>query len=351
MQFGAGADIVCAVLRAWILLGISAGSVCLAQDSAPRATVYFAQDSDAISNYQENAPVVRAMVDALVLAVTEKPNLDEAWRSLVQPADRVGIKVSARGGPLFSTHRAVVDAIAEGISRAGVPTKNIVVWDRADMVAAGFARPPRDFAVRAIEPITGYNLKAIFSSPVVGRLIWGDALFSRRNRRTPSDDEPEQFGDESHWSRVLCAVTKIINVPVLSSEESCGVAGCLYNVTIPNLDNWRRFAQEPDPSLVELYRDEHVGRKVVLNIVDGLIAQFAGGPDFQPNYAWNYATIFASRDPVALDATALREIDEWRAQARLPKLAKRGSYLQTAAAAGMGQCASERIDLKKVGVR
>src|SRR5438067_144179 len=82
--------------------------------------------------------------------------------------------------------------------------------------------------------------------------------------------EREQFSNESHWSKTLGEVTKIINVPVLRSSEQCGVAGCLYNATIPNLDNWRRFLHASDPYLCELYRDEHLAPKVVLNILDGL---------------------------------------------------------------------------------
>jgi uncharacterized protein (DUF362 family) len=137
-------------------------------------------------------------------------------------------------------------------------------------------------------------------------------------------------------------------VPVLCSEESCGVAGCLYNATIPNLDNWRRFARSPDPAICELYQDARIGPNIVLNIVDGLIAQFAGGPDFQPGYAWTYATILASKDPVALDSVALREIENWRAQSQLPSLAAHATYLQTADAMGLGRSALGEIDLKSV---
>ena len=38
--------------------------------------------------------------------------------------------------------------------------------------------------------------------------------------------------------------------------------------------------------------------------MDGLVAQYAGGPQSQPNYAIHHATLYASKDPVALDAVA-----------------------------------------------
>ena len=42
----------------------------------------------------------------------------------------------------------------------------------------------------------------------------------------------------------------------MSISEMNGIAGCIYNVTIPNIDNWRRFAQGSRfgaESLAEIY--------------------------------------------------------------------------------------------------
>ena len=63
-----------------------------------------------------------------------------------------------------------------------------------------------------------------------------------------------------------------------------------------------------------------MGPKVVLNLMDGLIAQYGGGPEWQPNYSWTHATLYASKDPVAIDATALRLLEKWRqrGEAALP---------------------------------
>ena len=135
-------------------------------------------------------------------------------------------------------------------------------------------------------------------------------------------------------------MTKIINVPVLSDERSCGVAGAIYNASIPNVDNWRRFMQtegQISSSPAEVFADERIGPKCVLHIMDGLVAQYAGGPAFAPNYAFAHQTIYASKDPVALDSVALRELDGWRVPAKLPPLAKRGAWLADAAAMGLGK--------------
>ena len=121
----------------------------------------------------------------------------------------------------------------------------------------------------------------------------------------PLLSETENTSSVSHFANIVShEVNKIINVPVLSDSVRNGVAGCLYNVTIPNIDNWRRFGTPPDfgaSSIPEIYADPHIGPKVVLNLMDGLLAQYAGGPESQPGYAFPFATLYASKDPVAID--------------------------------------------------
>src|SRR5881394_1894789 len=104
-------------------------------------------------------------------------------------------------------------------------------------------------------------------------------------------------------------------------------------MTIPNIDNWRRFAQGSRfgaESLAEIYSNPIIARKVVFNLMDGLIAQYAGGPQSQPNYAVHHATLYASKDPVALDAIAVRYLEEWRARASLPKIGRLADYIDFA---------------------
>lgn len=274
--------------------------------------------------YEPNVPVIRRMVDKLVTAATDAHDPVAAWKSLVKPADRVGVKMAATGAWRRPLHQAVVDAVVDGLRGAGVPRANIVVWSGAQSKA-------------------DFDRKAVFTSPMMGNLIWGDVAFSGKR---------DDLSSESHWHRLIAGgVTKIINVAVLQAHETCGVAGAIYNVTIPNIDNWRRFVGDPrgtDPYLCELFADERVRPKVVLNIMDGLSAQFAGGPEFDPNHEFAHQTIYASKDAVALDATAFREIEKWRAESKLPPLGARASYLQTAEAMGLGKCDEARIELREV---
>ena len=169
-------------------------------------------------------------------------------------------------------------------------------------------------------------------------------------RRAPASD---QLSSQSHFATILSHdVTKIVNVPVLTEEAGCGIAGALYNMTVPNVDNWRRFLQldaSNTESIASLYADDHIAPKVVLTIMDALVAQYAGGPGFQPNYAFHHETLYASRDPVALDSIGLRKLEDWRKPSNLAPIGKRAGWLESAEQLGIGHFAAERIVLLPAG--
>lgn len=338
------------------------------------------------------------MVDRLVLAVTGKETTAAAWRSLVAPTDVVGIKISATGQAFGATHRAVVARIVQGLEEAGVPRDNILVWDRDadDLRAAGYLeRDGKTSAflcpVLSIPPKYGYDPKDTYSAPYLGKLIWGDLLFkgfevpadaslikpespaapivdplARRGKTNPGAAAPtpnegpklrmassgpdENLSSLSHYCTILShRVTKIINVPVFADSSYAGIGGALYNVTIPNVDNWRRLVGPPQygqTAIPEMYSDPQLGGKVVLNITDALIAQIAGGPQFAPLYARHLATLYASKDAVALDAVLLRYLEVWRSQAQLPPLGDMAAHVRAAADIGLGNAAAEKIDVR-----
>jgi hypothetical protein len=83
--------------------------------------------------------------------------------------------------------------------------------------------------------------------------------------------------------------------------------------------------------------------------MDGLIAQYAGGPQSQPNYATHHATLYASKDPVALDTDALKRLEEWRARASLPVIGQQAAYIGFASQLGLGNAAPNRIEVRNIG--
>ena len=325
---------------------------------AGHAIVYFAMDTSALTDSRKvNAGIVHKMVNSLVMRVTGRPDPGAAWASLVSKKDRVGIKVAASGGAVSGTNPAVVDAIIDGLAAAGIPASNIIVWDRnlADLLAAGYRTDSPRYQLRWVDPIKGYDRKSQLSAPVLGRLIWGDSGFGDKVGTRLADvlGTGDQLSSKSCYSKVLSTeVTKIINVPTLSDSFLTGINGALANVTLPNLDNWRRFTRPPaygDPYLAEIYADTIIRNKVVLTIMDGLFMQYAGGPGPNPGFLLDHFTIFAGRDPVAIDATGARLIEEARKPAKLQSILPMVVWLESAETVGLGKQREQDIDLIRVG--
>ena len=338
-----------------LLCAISCGRAQSQQPVPTPSIVYALHNADAIKAYKTNPHVVREMVNRLVIAATGESNVAKAWGSLVSPTDRVGIKISAAGGELFTTHHDVVNAIVDGLAAAGHPRSSIVVWDRSlgGIKEAGYRPAVDGYQVKAIAPHTGYDPKAMLSAPLAGKLVWGDFDYVGDIGKMPLFADADATSNVSHFSKIISSdVDKVINVPVMSVSETNGIAGCIYNMTIPNIDNWRRFAQGSRfgaGSLAEIYSNSLIAKKVVLNLMDGLLAQYAGGPQPQPNYAVHFATLYVSKDPVALDAVALKRLEEWRKRGSLRPVGSVAAYIEFASQLGLGNSASNRIEVKNIG--
>lgn len=324
-----------------------------------RSRVYYAMDANAIGPARSvQARVVRRMVDSLICSVTGTHSVAQAWRSLVSPEDKVGIKVSAAGRSVSGTNPEVVDAIADGLIEAGVPARNIIVWDKniEDLLAAGFKKNGARYVLEGIDPKTGYDQQSQVSAPVLGKLIWGDSKFGERSGHRFVDllASGDQLSSQSFFAKVLTTkVTKVINVPSLVDSYLTGINGGIVNMTLSNIDNWRRFAKaasEGGSYIAEIYVDPTIREKVVLTLLDALILQYAGGPFADPNFSIANYALFASKDAVAVDAIALRLIEEVRKANKLPSVKPMTAYLEAATQLGLGESAEWRIQTVRVGV-
>jgi hypothetical protein len=324
-----------------------------------RVRVYYATDGNAIGPARSVQPrVVQRMVDSLVCGVTGIQSVAAAWRSLVSPADKVGIKVSARGRSVSGTNPEVVDAIVNGLIESGLPPRSIIVWDKSleDLLATGYKKDGARYILEGIDPKTGYDEQNQVTAPVLGKLIWGDSKFGDRRGERFTDllSSGDQLSNKSYFAKVLTTrVTKVINVPSLSDSYLTGINGGIVNMTLSNIDNWRRFARSAalgGAYISELYADALIRDKVVVTFLDALILQYAGGPFPNPNFSIPNFTIFASKDPVAIDATAARLIEEARIANKLPSIKTMTAYLEAASQLGLGESAERRIQMVRVGL-
>lgn len=326
-----------------LLVLLLCSAIARAADASATASVFVAHSPAVVKGGNVQSDAVRRMVDSVVMAATGKSDVASAWGSLVRPTDRVGIKVSASGAPVSSTHAAVVSAVAEGLVAAGVSPQRIVIWDRKwdDMRRTGYGALSRRFLVTSTDRAGGYSKDAVVTAASMGKLIDGDRDFN------PARAGEDQTSSKSHISVVLAnGVDKVVHVPALSDHLSSGLNGALSGMVLDNLDNWRRLARPPhfgDPFLAELYSEPLIGGKVVLTVLDALRPQFAGGPFPVPQYVENYGAIYASRDPVAIDVVGLDLIDGFRKGEGMPLLAPKLDWLQSASMIGLGVSDRARI--------
>jgi hypothetical protein len=312
-----------------------------------KSRVVLVRDPSVVNNYRVDAAKAQAMVVAGIQAFTGEGDEAAAWRHFVSSNDVVGIKISTQSGPIQSTRRVVVDAIARGLRAAGVPGTNIYVFDRdaLQMQMAGY-RPvggTNSMQIGSVIEGTGWDAKVYFQNNLAGQLIWGDLLFGK-------DDEV--LSKRSHLPKLVTGtITKLINVPVLQDNDACGLAGCLYNLSLGMVDNTRRFetfGQRGDPMIPEICAMPQLHDKLVLNIVDGLISGYAGGPGFKPQYSWNNGALYFSTDPVAIDSLCLEAIDARRREAKVTLARPQASYITTASRLGLGQSDRAKIDLVEI---
>jgi hypothetical protein len=324
-----------------------------AQDtnSAPPAVVksrvVLVRDVSAVNNYSVDAAKAQAMVAAGIQSLTRESNEAAAWRHFVSGNDVVGIKISTQSGPIQATRRAVVEAIARGLRAAGVAGTNIYVFDRdpTRMQAAGYfpvggTNSPQ---VASVVDGTGWDVNVYFQNNLAGKLIWGDLLFGK-------DDEV--LSKRSHLPKLVTrTITKLINVPVLQDNDACGLAGCLYNLSLGMVDNTRRFetlGQRGDPMIGEICAMPALHDKLALNVMDGLIAGYAGGPGFKPQYSWSNGALYFSTDPVAIDSLCLEAIDARRRAASITLAAPQATHIVTASRLGLGQSDRSKIDVVEI---
>jgi hypothetical protein len=276
------------------------------------ARVVTVENANAIYDFQPNAGVVQNMVDRGLTNFTSQPTVTAAWLSLVSTQDVIGIKVFSAAGMLSGTRPAVVAAVIRGLLDAGVPAQRIVIWDKheEDLRAAGFYTLATQLGVRVAGCAeTGYDPTNFYlpDTVIIGNLLWGDLEFGKKG---------EGAGRKSFVAKIVSQqITKIISVAPMLNREDAGVCGHLYSVALGSVDNTLRFERDAGRLAVavpEIYALPAIGDRVALNITDALISQYEGGSRGLLHYSTVLDQLWFSRDPVALDTLAIKELDRER---------------------------------------
>ena len=337
----------------------AAGVICLASlpaladsllnlSSNATARVVSVEDSNAILDFQPNDAIVQSMVNRGLTNLTGKATVAEAWRSLVSTNDVVGIKVFSAAGMLSGTRPSVVAAVVHGLLDAGLPTTNIIIWDRhADNLrAAGFFKLGQQLGVRVAGAAeTGYDPTNFYrpDTAVIGNLVWGDLEFGKKGA---------DVGKKSFVSKLISRqITKIISIAPLLNQEDAGTCGHLYSLALGSVDNTFRFEGDPDrlaTAVPETYALPLLGDRVALNITDALIAQYEGGARGLLQYSSVLNQLWFSRDPVALDTLAMKELDQRRRATDAPDFKPNLELYANAALLQLGVNDPAKIHVEKL---
>jgi uncharacterized protein (DUF362 family) len=298
---------------------------------------------------------VRQMVARGMRELTGAPSAEEAWRALFQKGDRVAIKVnpvgrSRRPGEVASVSNfATVLAIVEGLRSAGLGVKDIVLYERYadEFRAAGY----EVFLQRELPGVGWYaaavkyddrqtDLDGRDPNPKTGVrpdpdphvLGYDPDVFRKLDYASPWHNPNDPLSYESHVARIITGdfVNKLIMVPVLKDHRSGGITLALKNMSHGLVSNVARSHPAPGntcgtfiPKMVAL---EPIRRKVVLQILDGLIGCYEGGPGtWNASWAtWEARSLFFATDPVALDHVGMDVLDAERAARGWPPVARMG---------------------------
>ncbi len=304
---------------------------------------------------------VHGMVERGMKELTGAPTAQDAWRSLFNRGDVVGIKVSPVGGPTLCSDPSVLHAICDGLNQAGVTDDKIVVFNRyrgeaMDCGMDRWLRPGMRFA--AASPAYDESQLAIEG--------YDPNHFMEMALVKPGDDPNAARSRRSYVARIVTTdVNKIINLPVLKHHQSAGVTITLKNMSHGFVNNVNRSHYSPTanacgtfiPSVVSL---PVVRQKVVLHVVDAVKASYHGGPPAKPQYIWEPKTLYFGTDPVALDKTGWKVIDAKRQAVGMAPIATskpdsashflncQVEHIELAGALGLGKFSDDQIDVRRI---
>ncbi len=307
---------------------------------------------------------VRQMIHQGLMKLTGAETPAEAWRYFFEPGDVVGIKLNPVGQPYVMSSAEVVQEIIAGLNMAGVPARDIVAYDRyrRQFLDAGFDTwlPEGVRWTGAVEnydgiqtDMDGYDPDHFVELPLVHPRVDPDDPHNRR----------------SYAARFLTQdINKMINLCVLKHHQSAGVTLALKNLSHGMVNNVSRSHSSSTlnacgtfiPAIVDM---PIIREKVVLNILDGVLGAYHGGPGGKiKNYVWAHQTMYFSTDPVALDKIGWGVIDEKRQAMGMEPVGKaepdadsqfyrmQPEHVEIAAALGLGVFADNRIEHVQVGL-
>lgn len=304
--------------------------------------------------------VAYKMLESGMLELTGAGNLSAAWLRFVGPEDIIGLKVNPIAGKLLSTTHAVTQSVIKQLEEAGIPRKNLLIWDRreVDLRESGFTTenyPGIQIIGTEYQDENGSYIDPAGKYYGENRIDKSHRFHAAVNGEYDAYTMPYMIngGEDSFFSKICTEmVTKIINIPVMKNAGS-SITVCMKNLGFGAISNTARLHKELwHETCAYVCAFPPLRDKVVLNIVDGLKGCFDGGPEANPQFICQYNTLMVGSDAVALDSVCFDVILAKRIEEGIQKEERPGSrlFMELAQELKLGVADREKIDLREINL-
>jgi len=261
-----------------------------------------------VADGKPDAEAVYDMLKSGMLRLTGAATLKDAWRQFVDADDVIGLKVNPVAGKMLTTSHAVTQAVVRQLEEAGISRANMVIWDRREMQLHETGYTEENYPGITITGTECEDADGGYYTPD-GKLYSEERIdrnhYFYADLDGQYDEETIPFmvngGKYSYFSKICTQqVTKIINLPILKNAGTT-VTLCMKNLSFGALTNTGRLHELWHETTAYACAFPPLRDKVVLNIADGLIGCFDGGPAANPQFICEYNTLLLGTDPVAVD--------------------------------------------------
>jgi hypothetical protein len=304
--------------------------------------------------------VVREMVRRGMYELTGKKG-SAAWRLFVEPKDIIGLKPNPVGKEISGTRPELAEVIIEELVKAGIPKKNVIIWDRFDymLTDGGFTKerfPDVELVgIQTMDP----TMKGKWKDEKGEHVSKGN--FDMKNyywANVKGPDDPNYLnqhvfnGEYSYFGKLISQrLTKIINLPILKNTGN-SVSMATKNISFAVIANTNRLHRPIGLNLnAEVLGFPVVRDKLVLNILDGIKGQYEGGPMPNEKFAYKASKLYFATDPFAQDWIGYLEMLKKRKADKSIKVndsPRYMEYVRYAEKLGLGIGDPKKIKHKKI---
>ena len=318
-------------------------------------------DEAAVDGDRVDANIVQDMFCRGVEELTGE-NMADSFARFFAPDDVVGIKVNPVGAGLISTRLELVDAVVDWLTSGGLPRENIVIWDRFDYMLTDAGSTPERYPGIGIEGLQTMDESAFEEGADQSSWLREDGhhvsegnfdpeLYYWADVEAPGDvnylHQHVFAGKRSPFGKLLTQrLTKMINLSVFKNTGG-GISMATKNLGYGAICNTGRLHRPLFFDVcTEVMAFPVIRDKLVLNVTDGLRAQYDGGPMASAAHVWSYGRLFFATDPFALDSIGQQLMVAKRKEIgiRVNEHPRFTDYLRYAEHLGLGVTDPERID-------